>query len=198
MPMNWMHRRICKSDDWATAMRDRAMPWVLDGLDLGADVLEIGPGFGVTTKILASRVPKLTALEVDEQSVHYLQERLDPAVTVVHGDGADMPLPAARFTGAICLTMLHHVPSPEQQDRLFAEAYRTLGEDGVFCGMDSLPTLRFRVLHIGDTMVCVDPDELPSRLQAAGFTDVAVEKRDARFRFRAVKAARHNGERADL
>jgi SAM-dependent methyltransferase len=185
MPMNWMHRRICKSDKWARSMEAEVLPWALDGVDLGADVLEIGPGFGVTTAMLARRPGRLTALEVDEASVGYLTDRFGDEVRVVHGDGARMAIPDGSFSGAACFTMLHHVPSPELQDQLFAETFRVLRPGGVFTGMDSLPTLRFRLIHLGDTMVVVDPETLPDRLRAAGFTKVEVTVGAKRFRFRA-------------
>jgi SAM-dependent methyltransferase len=185
MPMNWMHRRLCKSKRWAEAVERSLLPWALDGVDLGAEVLEIGPGFGVTTEVLARRPGRVTALEVDPDSVGYLVGRFAGRVDVVHGDGARMPLPDKGFSAATCFTMLHHVPSPELQDRLFAEARRVLRPGGVFAGMDSLPSPRFRLLHLGDTMVTVDPETLPDRLRAAGFTDVEVTVGTNRFRFRA-------------
>lgn len=43
---------------------------------------------------------------------------------------------------------------------------------GLFRGADSLSSPLFRLLHIGDTMVVLDPATLPKRLDAAGFTDV--------------------------
>src|SRR5262245_36650654 len=105
MPMNWMHRRICRSAEWATAVENYTLPWALDGLELGEDVLEIGPGFGVTTEVLLRRSGKLTALEVDESSVTYLKRRFQGRdVTLMHGDGASMPLPDNGFSGACCFT----------------------------------------------------------------------------------------------
>lgn len=91
------------------------------------------------------------------------------------GDGTDMPFADSSFSAAVCFTMLHHVPSPEAQDRLFAEVGRVLRPGGTFAGTDS--TGRgpgFVLLHIGDTRVVLDPDDLPRRLSAAGFGDVAV------------------------
>ena len=166
-------------------MEDKLLPWALSGVDLGADVLEIGPGFGVTTAVLARRPSRLTALEVDEASVGYLTDRFGDTVRVPHGDGAAMPLPDGAFSAAVCFTMLHHVPSPELQDRLFAEVFRVLRPGGVFAGSDSRPNPLFRVLHLGDTLVPVDPDTLPDRLRKAGFTQVDVDANARRFRFRA-------------
>jgi hypothetical protein len=68
------------------------------------------------------------------------------------------------------------VPSPELQDALFAQACRVLRPGGVFAGSDSQLSLRFRLIHLGDTMVVVDPDTLAGRLTAAGFTDVRIRR----------------------
>jgi hypothetical protein len=48
MPMNFVHRKLCSSEKWATAVAEE-MPGQLTGFDLGENVLEIGPGFGATT-----------------------------------------------------------------------------------------------------------------------------------------------------
>jgi len=183
--MNWIHRRYCRSEKWASAVETSILPWALDGVELGDEVLEIGPGFGVTTAVLARRPGRVTALEVDDDSVTYLERRFGDTVSVVHGDGALMPLPENSFSAATCFTMLHHVPSPELQDRLFAEARRVIRPGGVFAGTDSLPSLRFRLIHLGDTMVTIDPDGLPDRLRAAGFSNIEVTVGTHRFRFRA-------------
>jgi hypothetical protein len=58
---------------------------------------------------------------------------------------------------------------------------------GVFAGSDSQPSLRFRLIHLFDTMVVIDPATLSRRLSAAGFTDVEVELRRS-VRFKAYKA----------
>jgi hypothetical protein len=58
---------------------------------------------------------------------------------------------------------------------------------GVFAGMDSRLSLRFRLLHVGDTMVPVDPATLPERLRAAGLADAAVRQAPRSIAFRAVR-----------
>jgi hypothetical protein len=47
-------------------------------------------------------------------------------------------------------------------------------------------SLRFRILHIGDTMVPVDPDTLPDRLVTAGFQHAKVGLAERSIRFRAT------------
>jgi SAM-dependent methyltransferase len=183
--VNWIHRRICRSAKWTASVETTLLPWALADLELGPELLEIGPGFGVTTAVLARRDARLTALELDPKLVDHLNGRFGDSITVVHGDGTRMPLPDNEFSAALCFTMLHHVPSPALQDRVFAEAFRVLRPGGVFAGIDTLPSLRFRLIHLADTLVIVDPEELPSRLRAAGFEGVEVTKGAKRFRFRA-------------
>lgn len=190
--MNRFHRRYCASAKWAARVEHSLLPWGLDGVELGTDPLEVGPGLGVTTALLAERLPKLTALEVDAGFVARLRSRLgdspvDKPVEIVHGDGTAMPFPAARFTAVTCFTMLHHIPSAALQDRLFTEACRVLRPGGVFAGTDSQPSLRFRLIHLFDTMMCVDPSTLGGRLEAAGFRDVDVAQAPGRVRFHARK-----------
>ena len=99
-----------------------------------------------------------------------------------------MPFADGRFSGVVCFTMLHHVPSPELQNRLLSEVSRVLRADGVFAGTDSLGTGRaFKLLHIRDTLVPVLPDELPARMERAGLIEPHVDSRNRSFRFRARK-----------
>ncbi|EXG81705.1 class I SAM-dependent methyltransferase [Cryptosporangium arvum] len=187
MPMNWFHRRLCSSDTWFAKVEETLLPWALKGVDLGADVLEIGPGFGATTRVLARSVPRLTAVEVDPASAARLRTAV-PGVRVVTADATALDFPDDSFDAVVCFTMLHHVPSPAAQDRLFASAHRVLRPGGVFAGSDSRTSARFRFLHVFDTMVVVDPDVLPERLRTAGFSDPLVTTVPGSFKFRARKS----------
>ncbi len=99
-----------------------------------------------------------------------------------------VPFEDAIFSGAVALTMLHHVPSPTLQDRLLSEVYRVLKSGGVFVGTDSIWSPGLWLIHIGDTLVPVDPRAFKSRLESAGFTDVHIELGRRRFRFSARRA----------
>jgi SAM-dependent methyltransferase len=98
-----------------------------------------------------------------------------------------MELPDNIFSSAVCFTVLHHLPTPALQDRLFAEVYQVLRPGGVFTGTDSMRSFLMRVFHVRDTMVLVDPASLPLRLESAGFRDVKIEIGAVRFRFSASR-----------
>ncbi len=187
--MNLAHRWLCSSPRWKQTVAVR-IPWVLEGVDLGANVLEVGPGYGAATDLLRGMAAHLTCVEVDRGLAEGLRRRaLGRNVTILHADATAMSLPDAAFDGAVCFTMLHHVPSAVLQDRLLAEVARVLRPGGVFAGADSRYSRTFGLLHLFDTMVVVDPETFPERLKAAGFEDVHVDVVPGAFRFRARKAA---------
>ncbi|MBF6329717.1 class I SAM-dependent methyltransferase [Nocardia transvalensis] len=187
MTMNLVHRLLCRSARWERASATRIVPWALSGVDLGDATLEVGPGYGANVRALHQRTRKLAGVEIDPVLAARLRDRQGDLIDVVEGDGAAMPLPDKEFSAVVSFTMLHHVPSPTQQDALFAEAFRVLRPGGVFAGSDGLDRLGFRLLHIGDTCVPVPPDTLTDRLTRVGFTDVEVERGTGSFRFRAYR-----------
>jgi ubiquinone/menaquinone biosynthesis C-methylase UbiE len=108
-------------------------------------------------------------------------------VEVVNADATDMPFEANRFSAAVCLTMLHHVPSAALQDRLFAEVARVLRSGATLLGSDSIEAPEVRAGHDNDIFVPVDPDQLGRRLVVAGFEQPEVETKATRVRFAARK-----------
>ncbi|MFG2287025.1 class I SAM-dependent methyltransferase [Streptomyces sp. NPDC048595] len=188
--MNRYHQWLCSSRIWARAVEKDLLPWALDEVQLGADTLEIGPGYGATTRVLERRTGgRLSVLEVDPDAAERLRAQYGERIAVVHGDGTAMPFPDAAFDTVVCFTMLHHVPTPQQQDQLFAEALRVLRPGGVFAGCDGRASRGFRLVHLRDTYVPVPPETLPSRLRAAGFASpgTAVTLTKDHFRFRAIR-----------
>lgn len=183
--MNRYHRRCCSSAGWTETVEETILPLVLDGLDLGDDVLELGPGYGATTRPLAARLPRLTAAELDPELAAGLRADLAGRVEVVEADARALPFPDGRFSAVLCFTMLHHVESPAAQDEVFREVRRVLRPGGVFAGADSRTSLRFRLIHLFDTIVPIDPATLPGRLEAAGFAAVDVTANERRLRFAA-------------
>nr|WP_232236417.1 class I SAM-dependent methyltransferase [Nocardia sp. BMG51109] len=186
--MNLPHRLLCRSAAWERTSATKIVPWAVSDVDLGDSALEIGPGYGANVEALRHRVPQLTGLEIDPALATRLRERKSGRMRVLDGDGTAMPLPDEEFSSVVCFTMLHHVPSPAQQDALFAEAFRVLRPDGTFAGSDGIDRLGFRLLHIGDTCVPVPPDTLTDRLTRAGFTGIEIDTTATSFRFRARRA----------
>ena len=183
--MNLIHRCLCRSASWRTVLEKFVVPWALQDVQLGEHVLELGPGHGITTNLLRSRIPRITALEIDPALAKVLTQRFqDTNVTVVEGDATAMPFHDSQFSGAIALHMLHHVHSVDLQNRVFREVWRVLRPGAVFVAIDSLglQSLWMRLIHVGDTLMPVNPDTLGPRLEAAGFSENLIETNPYAFR----------------
>jgi SAM-dependent methyltransferase len=188
--MNEQHLRLCASSEWAKVVEEEILPWAVGARSLGNTVLEVGPGPGLVTDLLRRMTPSLTAVEIDPTLARALRARLrGTGVEVVLGDGTALPFPDGRFSAATSFTMLHHVPSPDMQDRLLAELCRVLQPGGLLVGVDSVDSSPWRKLHEGDVCVPVPPETLLDRLRAAGYADVEVEVSEHRFRFAARRPA---------
>jgi ubiquinone/menaquinone biosynthesis C-methylase UbiE len=186
--MNRIHNVVCSSGWWARRAEQELVPFGVDGVELGDDVLEIGPGFGATTRVLVERLGRLSVLELDPGYCRRLREQLGDSVEVTEGDATRLPYPDGRFSAVVCFTMLHHIPTVPQQDQAFAEAARVLRAGGTFAGTDSVGTgWLFKAIHVGDTLNLIDPDGLPARLESAGLTVREVKRGRRSFRWRATK-----------
>jgi SAM-dependent methyltransferase len=184
--MNESHVQFLSSPEWSRLLESDLLPWLDAVGDLGDDVLEIGPGPGLTTDLLRRRVARLTAVEVDASLAVPLQERLAGTnVRVVCADATATGFEPDRFSAATCFSMLHHVPTAQDQDRLLSEVNRVLRPGGVFVGVDSLDLDVIRGGHVGDTFVPVNPDTLTERFHCAGFGKTTIEVGDYQFRFTA-------------
>src|SRR4249919_3207520 len=130
---------FCTSPEWQQMLENDLLPPVLRDLDLGDDVLEIGPGPGFTTEVLRRRSARITAVELDEGLAARLAERLAGTnVEIVNRDASDTGLDSDRFTGAASFNMLHHVPTAEAQDAIFAELARVMRSGGLLVAADGV------------------------------------------------------------
>jgi SAM-dependent methyltransferase len=177
--MNPVHLEMCASEGWRDVLRGLILPYALADARLGDDVLEVGPGPGLTTDLLRADLPRLTAVEIDPDLAAALAERLAGSnVEVVQADATAMPFEDGRFTGAVSFTMLHHVPTAALQDQLFAEVARVLQPGATFVAADSVASDDLAGLHVDDTYNPIDPSTLDDRLTAAGFATVEVRSNE--------------------
>ena len=187
--MNDNHARVCTSPEWAQYIQTDILPALTRDVDLGDQMLEIGPGPGAATEWLRGRVSKLTAIEVDEAASALLAARYAGTnVEVVTGSAVELPYPDASYDSVGCFTMLHHVPTLALQNQILAEACRVLRPGGVLIGSDSLASNDLHHFHADDNYNPVDPASLIGRLQALGFAAITVAVGDV-LTFTAAKPA---------
>ena len=183
--MNHLHRWYCKSDHWRRTVENQILPWAL----MESTWAKLSSRSGRTRRnhgLAAISRQIVECLEIDHALAASLERRSSASnLTVRCGDATAMPYEDGRFTSVVSFTMLHHIPTPELQDRFFSEAYRVLRPGGIFAGVDSLPSILMSIFHIRDTLTLVAPDTLARRLTSAGFIEAQVDIGSGRFRFSA-------------
>jgi ubiquinone/menaquinone biosynthesis C-methylase UbiE len=194
--MNQNHATLCASPEWAEHIQVNILPALAAGLDLGEQMLEIGPGPGAATDWLRTKVRRLVALEVEDEAAEALAKRLAGTnVEIVSGDAAALEYADDSFDSVACFTMLHHVPTVSLQNRLLAEALRVLRPGGVLIGADSLASDRLHHFHAQDTYNPVEAGSFMPRLQTLGFEKITVVV-DGMMSFIAHKPGRQGPETA--
>ena len=173
------HLAFCASPEWRQIVEETILPEALRGVALGDDVIEVGPGPGLTTDVLGTRTTRLTALEFDPDLARQLAQRLAGTnVDVVCGDATAMDLPDNRFTGAASFHMLHHIPTAGDQDAVFSELARVLIPGGVLVAADGIENESTRLFHADDIYNPIEPETLNGRLTRSGFATIDVRVYD--------------------
>ena len=164
-------------------MAGNLLPWAVSDMQLGGDVLEIGPGPGAATPLLIPRVRHLTCVEIDPGFADRLARRFAGRnVSVRCEDATRLSAADGSFDTVLCMMVLHHVAPEGRQDRLFAEVARVLRPGGTFVMVETRVDLLMKVLHVGDTFVPVDPATIEDRLLRSGLDDIEVEVRSRAVR----------------
>jgi SAM-dependent methyltransferase len=173
--MNENHAQLCPSPQWAQHIQEEVLPYLANIAELGEYMLELGPGPGAATNWLQSRVRQLVAVESDEAAAELLAKRYDGTnVEVRRGDATRLEVASDTFDSVGSFTMLHHVPTFQDQQLLLHEAFRVLKPGGVFLGSDSLASNDLHHFHEGDDYNPVDPASFLTRLQVAGFSQLTI------------------------
>jgi SAM-dependent methyltransferase len=173
--MNDNHSRVCPSPEWAEYLQTEVLPAVTRDVELGHDLIEVGPGPGAATDWLRHHVTRLVAVELEPAAAEKLTTRFAATnVEVITGDATALTHAEGSFDAAASFTMLHHIPTVALQNRLLAELLRVLRPGGVLVGSDSLATDALHRFHDGDTYNPVDPAGMFVRLQTLGYERIAI------------------------
>jgi SAM-dependent methyltransferase len=173
--MNPEHAKLCSSPEWAEMIQTQVLPLLCRDADLGAVMLEVGPGPGAATGWLSQRVTSLVAVEADAEAAQALaRAHAGTNVEVLARDAGTLPFGDGHFDSAGAFTMLHHIPTTAGQNALLAEILRVLKPGGVLIASDSLPSDGLHRFHEDDTYNPVEPGTLLTRLDTIGYADITI------------------------
>lgn len=123
-----------------------------------AQVLDVGCGTGVLTRVLACWTNVASVVGVDPAPALLSKARAAavdmPNVRFEEGDGRSLPFESATFDTVTADSMLSHVPGPEQA---IAEAFRVLRAGGCLAVLDGdYATATVTLADHDPLQVCVD------------------------------------------
>lgn len=75
-------------------------------------VLEVGPGKGILTKLLAEKAKKVVAVEIDKWFVDYLKTTLPGNVEVIHGDVLKLDFTSMESFNKVVANLPFQISSP--------------------------------------------------------------------------------------
>jgi 16S rRNA (adenine1518-N6/adenine1519-N6)-dimethyltransferase len=89
---------------------------IADAAQIGPDdqVLEIGPGLGHLTRVLAQRAGKVLAIEVDDRLISHLKTELGPMgnVEIVHADALEYPYDSLTGRWKVVANLPYYISTP--------------------------------------------------------------------------------------
>jgi len=173
------HAKLCSSSEWGEPIREELLPCLTRHVDLGVEMLDLGRRPGAATGWLRHRARRQTTVEISEDVAAALGQRSTGTnVEVVVADATGLSWPDCSFGSLGSFTSLHHVPTPELQDKTLGEAFRLLRPGRTFIGSDSLAGDGLRRFHKADAYNPVDPPRLLERLRALGSKKIRVVVED--------------------
>src|SRR5690606_33746886 len=89
--VNRLHRWYCRSDHWRRTVAHDLLDWTVDGAPLGEHLLELGAGHGTATTHLATRVSRLTAIDVELAALDSMRRGQLPGASAVRASAVSLP-----------------------------------------------------------------------------------------------------------
>lgn len=179
--MNALENWFCSSGIWRRITQQRILPWLLDGVELGDHVLEIGAGAGAATAELRRRAGRVTSLEYSAQLAARLAHHKGRA-GILRADATRLPFAPAQFSCVVAVLMLHHLPSDDAQNSAFREAARVLRPRGALVAFEIHDRWLQRVTHFHSTFTPLRTEGLAPRLAALGFAAPRIDSQPQGFR----------------
>jgi tRNA (uracil-5-)-methyltransferase TRM9 len=121
------------ADSFAATRRE---PWpevrsFIESLPRASRVLDVGCGNGRHAKVLALAGHRAVALDFSRRliAIGRGETRKDPrqlGIEWIEGDAASLPFEDASFGAALCVAVLHHLPTPEDRTATLSELRRVM------------------------------------------------------------------------
>jgi ubiquinone/menaquinone biosynthesis C-methylase UbiE len=162
--------------DYARLEGEAAWPrlrWLrklLDRLDPGSSVLDLGCGSGDPADIEVAKEHQITGVDISQTQID-LARRNIPAGRFLHADAGSVQFPSASFDAVISFYSLEHIPRQEHET-ILRRIYDWLRPGGFLLlsmEADDIEEIVAPWLGVPMFMSCFDPETMKRMIVGAGF-----------------------------
>jgi ubiquinone/menaquinone biosynthesis C-methylase UbiE len=151
---------------------------LLDRLEPGSSVLDLGCGSGDPADVEIAKAHTVTGVDISQTQIDLARHNV-PAGHFLHGDAGSVQFPAASFDAVVSFYSLEHIPRREHE-ALLRRIYDWLRPGGfLLISMEAgdIEEIVAEWLGVPMFMSCFDPDTMKRLVAGAGFelVETAIE-----------------------
>jgi ubiquinone/menaquinone biosynthesis C-methylase UbiE len=163
-------REYARLDDAADWPRMRWLQKLLNRLQPGASVLDLGCGSGEPADVEIAKEHHVTGVDISETQITLARQNV-PAGTFLHGDAGSVEFPAGSFDAVISFYTLEHIPRAEHAALLerIAEWLRPGGLLLISMEAGDYDDVTGEWLGVPMFLSCFDPETTQRLVAEAGF-----------------------------
>jgi cyclopropane fatty-acyl-phospholipid synthase-like methyltransferase len=150
--------------------RMRWLKKVLDGLEPGSSVLDLGCGSGDPADVEIAREHRVTGVDISQAQINLARQNV-PAGDFIHGDAGSVEFPAACFDAVVSFYTLEHIPR-EEHATLLRRIHHWLGPRGLLLlslEAGDADGVFGQWLGVPMYFSCFDPETVKRLVNEAGF-----------------------------
>jgi ubiquinone/menaquinone biosynthesis C-methylase UbiE len=150
--------------------RMRWLKKLLNGLEPGSSILDLGCGSGDPADIEIAKEHKVTGVDISQTQINLARQNV-PAGHFIHGDAGSVEFPAASFDAVISFYTLEHIPR-EEHETILRRIHQWLLPSGLLLiSMEAGDYEGFfgEWLGVPMFMSCFDPETMKRLINEAGF-----------------------------
>jgi ubiquinone/menaquinone biosynthesis C-methylase UbiE len=150
--------------------RMRWLGKLLDQLEPGSSVLDLGCGSGDPADVEIAKKHRITGVDISQTQIDLARQNV-PRGHFLHGDASSIELPAASFDAVISFYALEHIPR-EEHETILRRIHQWLREEGLLLlSMEAgeYDDVMGEWLGVPMFLSCFDPETTKRLVNAAGF-----------------------------
>jgi ubiquinone/menaquinone biosynthesis C-methylase UbiE len=163
-------REYARLEDAAGWPRMRWLQKLLDRLQPGASVLDLGCGSGEPADVEIAKAHRVTGVDISETQITLARQNV-PTGTFIHGDAGSVAFPAGSFDAVVSFYTLEHIPRAEHAALLGRMAHWLRPGGLLLISMEAADYDDVTGTWLGVPMFlsCFDPETTQRMVAEAGF-----------------------------